>query len=337
MKVLVYFEPTTNKHFEGARLRKSIKGALELSNISHTRNLLDDFDVAHFISPDDETHLNNIEENVPVIVSALYCEDDENARYLEMKKRKDGTTKWFLNKKGIKFLNKANIVLTPTAEARDFLINCGVTSEIVVSLPGINLARFNFSREDEKSVFHRYFGINDTKKCVLAIGDCANNYVGFNTFINCAKSSPDTNFFYISPLNSLNFKRHYKKAASKCPKNARVLNVMTDDLYRSALMNANLIFYPGTNPVGIISLFDAMAAKCQIIAREGAVVPGFLNNGENAYVAENDDEMISLVGKYIKGEVQPTFDKAYEEVIEHKLENFGEELIKIYTKQIALK
>ena len=73
MKTLVYFQPSSkNDNFEGARMRKTIKGALGIVNSNYTSNLYDDYDVAHFMSPDDESKLNiALERRVPVVISAL--------------------------------------------------------------------------------------------------------------------------------------------------------------------------------------------------------------------------------------------------------------------------
>ena len=78
MKILVYFQPS-NKYdnFEGARMRKTIKGALETIDVQYTSNLYDECDVAHFMSPDDENKLSLVaDRGVPTIVSALFGEDD---------------------------------------------------------------------------------------------------------------------------------------------------------------------------------------------------------------------------------------------------------------------
>ena len=62
MKICVYFQPTIeNDNFEGMRLRKNIKGALELHNIPYAKNLLDTYDIVHFMSLDDEAKI--IDEN----------------------------------------------------------------------------------------------------------------------------------------------------------------------------------------------------------------------------------------------------------------------------------
>ena len=46
MKVLVYFQPNRKyDNYEGARMRKTIKGALEVVGATHTSNIYDDYDI----------------------------------------------------------------------------------------------------------------------------------------------------------------------------------------------------------------------------------------------------------------------------------------------------
>ena len=115
MKVLVYFQPNRKyDNYEGARMRKTIKGALEVTGATHTSNIYDDYDIAHFMSPEDESKLNiALERDVPVIVSALYGEDDPSARFLTHKS-KDGKRTSTLKNRALKMLNKATLVLVPT-------------------------------------------------------------------------------------------------------------------------------------------------------------------------------------------------------------------------------
>ena len=106
MKVLVYFQPKNpaKENFEGNRLALTLRGALETLHIKHTSKLVDDYDVAHFIAPDDENKVNiALEKGVPVIVSAMYCEDDPYASFLEHK-NKDGVRSTELTPKALRFL-----------------------------------------------------------------------------------------------------------------------------------------------------------------------------------------------------------------------------------------
>ena len=73
MKVLVSFQPNKKaSDFEGVRLRKTIKGALEMVGVEYTTSIVDKYDIVHLISPDDENKLNDAKENGIPVVSAAF-------------------------------------------------------------------------------------------------------------------------------------------------------------------------------------------------------------------------------------------------------------------------
>ena len=338
MKVLVSFEPKAKfDNFEGTRLRKTIKGSLEVKNIPYTSNILDDYDVAHFMSPEDENKINEAKEkNVPVIVSALYCEDDPAASFLDFK-NKDGEKKISIKSKALRVLNKADLVLVPTEASRDLLLNNGVTSDIQVCLPGVNLSRFDFKRDDEKEIFYRYFSEETNKKLVLALGEYSGNMDGINALIAAAKKNPNVIFYYVGSDDGVKKSWKLKRMIKKAPKNIRFKGIMPDDIYRSALMNATLFLFTGYKPLGVISIEDAMAAKCQIIIRKQAIYPEILEDGVTAYIAEFSETITSLIKDCLEGKIQPTVDNAYKHVSKQNLETFGDQLMWFYKQQIERK
>ena len=334
MKVLVYFQPNSkHDNYEGARMRKTIKGALEVIGATYTTNLYDDYDVAHFMSPEDEGKLNiAIERKVPVVVSALFGEDDPTTRFLNHK-NKDGKRTVTLKPKALKMLNKANLVLVPCESAKEFLIANGVNRPIETIIPGVNLARFNFSREDEKELFYRYFREDKNKKLVLAVGEYTNNMDGIHCLINAAKKREDTVFYYIGCESFIGGKA--KKIIKSAPKNLHFKMILPDDIYRSMLLNADVFMLPGYNLSGIISIEEAMAANCQLIVRKSAIFPEFLKNEKTAYIAEYSETLTSLCLDYLDEKIKPTTEEAYQMISSYNLENFGQELIKIYESLMA--
>ena len=336
MKVLVYFQPSPkHDNFEGARMRKTIKGALEVIDVKYTSNLYDDYDVAHFMSPDDENKLNiALERKVPVVVSALFGEDDPSSRFLNTKS-KDGRRTTVLKPKALRVLNKANLVLVPCESAKEFLVNSGVTSQIEIAIPGINLARFNFSRNDEKELFYRYFREDENKKLVLAVGEYSNNMEGIHALINAAKKREDTVFYYIGcEAFTANYGKA-KKIIKNAPKNVHFKTILPDDIYRSMLLNADVFMLPGYNLSGVISIEEAMAANCQLIVRKSAIFPEFLKNEQTAYIAEFSETLASICLDYLNDKIKPTTAEAYEKVSAHNLESFGQQLFDIYSSLVA--
>ena len=338
MKVLVYFEGTKIGQTEGARMRKTIKGALELLETEYTTTPLDTFNIAHFMSPEDVTKIHlAIEKREPIVVSSLYTEDDDEARFLDCKIKLDRTRKIFIKPKALRMLNAANVVLVPTEESKNKLVNYGVTSDIKVVFPGVNLARFDFSRDDEKEIFYRYFREDKSKKLVVTFGSGMPMKEGIGTFIKAAKANPNAIFYYLAPCKEEKLHKLLHKAIKTAPKNAKFKGLLVDDVRRSVLLNADVVLLTSYIPSGVISICEAMAAKCQIIAREGSAPSDLLINGKNAYLGKFSETLVSLVTDYLNNQLQPTIEAAYNEISKHNLESFGKDLLKVYNEQISLK
>ena len=310
-------------------MRKTIKGALEVIGTQYTSNVYDEYDVAHFVSPDDESRMMiALEKGVPCVVSALYGEDDPMASFLKYKS-KDGKRTTTLRNRALKMLNKATLVIVPTESAKQFLIESGVETPIEVCLPGVNLARFNFSRDDEKELFYRYFREDKNKKIVLALGEY-DNLDGIHAFINAALKRDDTVFYYVGPDSKAAKSGKFKRILKEAPKNVHFKFILPDDIYRSLLLNADVFMLPGYHLAGVVSVEEAMAANCQLIVRKSSIFPGFLKNESTAYIAEFSETLTSLCLDYLNGEIQPTTQEAYKQISECSLKKFGDKLISIY-------
>ena len=335
MKALICFQPSRKyDNFEGTRMRKTIKGALEVVGAQYTSNIFDEYDVAHFLSPNDEGKmLIALEKGVPCIVSALYGEDDPTASFLRYK-NKDGKRTTTLRNRALKMLNKATLVIVPTESAKKFLIDSGVETPIEICAPGVNLARFNFSRDDEKELFYRYFREDKNKKIVLAVGEY-DNLDGIHAFINAALKRDDTVFYYVGCESKLTKGQKFKKLLKEAPKNVRFKFILPDDIYRSLLLNADVFMLPGYHLAGVVAIEEAMAANCQLIVRKSSIFPGFLKNESTAYIAEFSETLTSLCLDYLNNDIQPTTQEAYKQVSECSLKNFGDRLIDIYQSTIS--
>ena len=190
-------------------------------------------------------------------------------------------------------------------------------------------ARFNFSRDDEKELFYRYFREDKNKKIVLAVGEY-DNLGGIHAFINAALKRDDTVFYYVGYESKAAKSSKVKKIIKEAPKNVRFKFILPDDIYRSLLLNADVFMLPGYNLAGVISIEEAMAAKCQLIVRKSSIFAGTLKNESTAYIAEFSETLTSLVLEYLNGDVQPTIQEAYNEISKNSLKSFGENLINIY-------
>ena len=329
MRVLVRYKPNEKyDNFEGARLRKTIKGALEMNNVPYADSFVDTFDVAHFVYIEEDNVIDELKEkNIPIIVSALYAEDDPYACYLEYK-----DNHLALKSKALKFLNKANLVLVPNKAAKEILENNGVATEIDVCPPGVNFARFDFSRDDEKDIFYRYFGCDIDKKIVISVGRFS-DLETINVMINAAKVCENVNFYYFVPEeHSLVSKHKIKKIKKTLPKNVIVSNIVPDDVYRSALLNADVFLSASQKISSINGVLEAMAAECQLVVRKQDFLSDLAINKKTAYIGSNNDELERIIKDYFEEKIKPTIDEAYDLASKYDINTFGEHLIKFYKK-----
>lgn len=334
MKVLVSFKPNKKyDNFEGSRMRKSIKGALELLNTPYIDSSVGYYDVAHLVSPEPDNNTSDIfDSGAPVVVSCLYTEDDPVASYLEMDKKNKTS---ILTNKALKFLNKVDLVLVPCLKAKELLTLNGVTTPIEICHPGVNMARFDFSKQEEKEIFYRYYREDKKKKLVIAVGEYKGKMEGLSSFIGAARKSPNAMFYYIGKTtNGMKLNLKLKKIFNNAPKNVKFVDVPPDDIYRSALLNADVFMIPGYKIAGVTSIVEAMAARTQIIARKSTVFEGILEDGITAHLAEFSETLASLTRDYLDGKIKPTITQAYQEVSNYTLQAFGEELNKNY--QLAI-
>ena len=334
MKVLVHYKPNKKyENFEGVRMRKTIKGALEIVDIPYTDSPFAYFDVCHLISLDDYAIIEEARErNKIIVVSALYSEYDGKTKFLEYDKNKN----YHLSNKAFTLLNKVDLVLVPCQQAASLLKESGITTKIQVCETCVNLSRFNFSKTGEKDIFYRYFKENENKKIVLGLGDSMS---GVSAFVEAAKACPKASFYFIYPHynKKVRFKSILKRVLKIAPKNMTITPILPNDVYRSALINASVFMLTGYTIAGTTSIYEAIASKCQLIVRKNTIFDDFLIDGETAYIGEYSETLTSLCKDYLDGKIQPTINKAYSYIEEQSLDYLGHKLIGYYKEALLNK
>ena len=76
MKPLIIGNEKNN--FDVARLRKNIKGALELNDFSYAASIYDEsYKIAHFVSLEDfRKNRSELIKGTKIVLSLFYCEED---------------------------------------------------------------------------------------------------------------------------------------------------------------------------------------------------------------------------------------------------------------------
>ena len=322
MKVCVYFEPSENKdNFEGARLRKSIKGALELVDVPYSRNIIDDYDLIHFISIKDEQKINDaIENHIPTVISVFMCENDVTARITTVR---NGDV--ILSPKAIRVLNKVNRVFVPNETGKSLLLKHGITTPISIVTPGVNLSRFAITNPVEDEIFFNYYQLEKDTKFIVSIGTYDDKEC-LKALKEVAKKCPKHKFFFFGV--GQNAKKVYK--AKNVPNNLKLALLMNDEVYCSMMKQASIYLSFDNSKHSPITLLDAASSKTQIVALKPLSYNEEILRETRAYTCEDIDEVVKTINGLMDGSLSYKIDEAYEFAKENSISRLGEKLKEEY-------
>lgn len=273
MEVFIGNQPTPKDEiFIARRLRKNIKGALELKGIRWIENSRGQCDLEHFLSPNEGFSAREEAKGAKRVVSALYSEYDSSARFLT----KDAKGFYQLSAKGKKVLAEADAVFLPSKAALALLLHSGFDNKNVhIVTPGVNLSRFADDDPVENNLFYRYFRFPTNKPYAIIVGSLDDDFALKNAEF-FAKAFPFFQFFYFSSASEASAST-LKRLNSKNPKNLFFSHPVDDDVYRSALINAALYISFDGGVLNTIGVLEAMAAMTPVIL----IVPASVGLNEN--------------------------------------------------------
>lgn len=323
MKALIYAATHKHRVREEERLQKSIRSSLETVKTQYTYDPFDDFDVAHFLNFPDLKKIKDLKRaNIPVIMSALYCENERESMLVETH-----TDKRVLKDKVRKCLNEADLVLVPGEVDKVFLEKEGVLSRIQVFQPPIKFSRFEMSERIQTELVHKYFRTRKDVPYVLCVGDYLNTK-DMNNFIEVAELAPFVQFYFLGANYSLILAGKYIK---KVPDNVVLSTLVDDAIYRATLMKAKIFLVVNDFKIDAMSVFEAMAANTQVVAYlKNVKEKCYLKDGVNCYAKVGINELVDTIDLLIKGKIKKTTERAYKEACAYSLVKSGKRLLTIY-------
>lgn len=326
MEILISFDPGAKYDiFEGTRLRKNIKGALELNNVRWVDTLYSSPNICHLISPFDESLGKAAkDEGVPLVVSALFAEHDPKASFLA----KDIGGNLALTFKSKRVLELADLILVPSLSAKLFLEKTFPNKRIEVLSPGVNAIRFDSIDDIGQEIFCRYERVKTSDPYSLVFGRYEDKET-LESLIKLAALCPSHNFFFIGGdygAKATRVDRFNKKA----PKNLRFLPVISDDLYRSAMKGASYFIQFDTSISCPLVTLEAIASKTKLVQVGKPEENGFLSEKDIRVCLADEKETANYLFNDSPKSEDRTIIEGQRIVKEHSLKRMGEELIKLY-------
>ena len=308
-------------------MRKNLKGALELSSVSWVDSIYASPEIVHLITPEDENLVKSFrEEDAKIVTSAFYCENDPSTRFLE----RDATGGFALKKSAFKLLSESDLVIVPNVFCMDFVRAQGLKCRMEVLSAGVNLARFEEADPDEKNVFFRYFRLPPETTYCLSVGDFDDPDVK-KSIEQIAFLIPSLKFIFLG----IGKRGRYggpavAKLNKAAPSNLQYSDLVEDDVYRSALINAKaVILFDGSHPDNLTAL-EAMAAKVQIFALGTIAFPDLLVNKVNAYSFLQASELAKSLQSHCLGKLKSTIIEGYKTATANSLVANGAKLRSYY-------
>jgi glycosyltransferase involved in cell wall biosynthesis len=324
MKALVYFSPgEKNDCFAAARLRKNIKGALELADVPWVESLFALPDILHVLSPEDEAKVHDAKlDGLKVVVSALYTEYDPAARYFQ----KDPDGFYALKSKAERVLEAADLILVPSLGAKKALVEAGIKNPHFAILPsGVNMTRFEKTDPVETGVVYRYLRFPSNEKYVFSVGDYEDNDV-LEKFTSIASALPKLRFYFTGIKRGIGSESLLKKLNRETPENCHFIDLLEDDVFRSAMINASVyLSFPSPRSDQLTAL-EAMAAKTEVVAFGMPLEGDVIEDKKNAYCAVSQEKVAKIIESYCAGKLAPTIIEGYRRAKSCSLDKIGQRL-----------
>ena len=283
MKVCVHYPHLRRGDaFEGARLRKTLKGACESIGVEWEEEPSPSTDIAHFLSPLDLRALRSCKKKgIKTVVSCFYCENDPSASFLTGKNGKE------LSPKAEKMIAEADEVLVPTEEFLEKVKPLRPRGGAIAMLPGVNLARFS-SKTVESDIFMRYFRVPFDEKFAVCIGSYDDKKT-LASLRKLASLTPKMTFFFFGTKKGMPVRLSLPSLARKPPENLFFQPIVEDDVYRSALMHCCCYLLLDDEHPDQMGLLDAFASGAEVVGIGQQTVNPILQNGVNSLLFRDEE------------------------------------------------
>lgn len=270
---------------------RRLKNALILEGIDVTDDSAEkDYDLLHVHTPVPLTNVAVVrkakKKGVPVVMHAHTTAEDSAGTW-------PGSTMFsgFVGRYLTSFYNLGDLVLAPSVWTRARLQARSVKAQIQVLSNGIDLERFRFESERRRR-FREAYGISKDEKVVYVIGVvCAKK--GVQTLPYVAKELPDVKFVWVGRRSPFYSPLAVYRAMKQCPENVQFIHDVEDVV--DAHCGGDIFFTPSFAENQGIAVMEAIAVGRPVVARNLEVYRGFLKNGENALLCNNESEFVAAL------------------------------------------
>lgn len=325
MKILIY-SGEDKLSFEKNRLRKNIKGQLELSNIKYTTSIYDlNYNIAHFLSLKDYQKVKfELPNKVKKVISLFYClEDNSNISY------KIVNNKPYFDINSLNSINEFDLILVPSIFFKEKLLDLNNLLNIEVLHPAVNTTYFSKISNYSNMVAYRYFQFNLDSQIAISLFTEKDKNV-LDRLIYLANNFPKIKFVGIYSSNKVKFK--FRNMLKKIPQNLIITPLIENDLYISLINISTIFLILGSFAGNVMQIYEAFAAETEIFALRESVFEDVLIDKENGYIYNNVEGLSKGLSDYLSNKLDKKTSLGRKTAVDNNLTNAGKKLLNLYKK-----
>ncbi len=327
-KVCVYLEHSNSTYWSGG-IRHAYENqvrALKRAGVDVTTDPSDEFDLLHLhsIGPYSLYLAERISGRRPVLINShVTAEDFANsfrmsdqiapylARYLRF------------------FYAKADVLIAPSAYARDVLLRYALAQPIEVVSNGVDVTRFA-PNQDRRLVGRARYRLQDTVP--FAVG-WALLRKGVDLFVATGRLLPELTFMWFGRVHKA-AKAGTLRAIAQAPDNVHFPGYVND--VRDAYAAGDIFFFPSTVENEGIAILEAAAAGKPLVLRDAECFADRFTHGVDCLKGTTPDEFADSLHQLVEDPVlySRLADGARRYAQRYSLERVGQRLRTIYEQLV---
>lgn len=219
-------------------------------------------------------------------------------------------------------------VITPTEYSRRLLIGYGIKKPVYSLTNGIDTSFFAPSEEAGRRFRSRY-GLSDRDKVVISVGHFIQRK-GLPEFVELARKMPEVRFFWFGETPLSMVPETIREAIRSAPVNLTFAGFVSQGELRDAYCGADLFAFLSQEETEGIVVLEALACGVPVLVRDIPVYSGWLRDGEQVYMADDQDGFYRRTADILSGKLPPLTEAALRTAESRSMAATGRKLCGIY-------
>ncbi len=224
-----------------------------------------------------------------------------------------------------------DVVITPTDYSRGLLKSYGIKKPIYSLSNGIDTQFFSPSQKARLRFRSRYH-LDENAKVIISVGHFIERK-GLPEFVEMARRMPKCTFLWFghTPLSMV--PSAIRQAIETAPANCRFPGFVSQEELRDAYCGADLFAFLSSEETEGIVVLEALACGIPALLRDIPVYKGWLKDGENVYMAADEDSFVQKARGMLNGSLPSLTEAGIRTAQSRSMRATGEKLREIYRKE----